>query len=248
MTTYQHDRVVPFDDSRLSKKEQVASMFDRIAGRYDFLNRFLSGGIDIWWRKKAISCLKEGNTTDILDVATGTGDMALMTYRRLHPQKVTGIDISEGMLELGRQKIRDQGLEAFIDLRSGDSENIPFPSETFDAVTVAFGVRNFEDLEKGLREILRVLRPGGKLVVLEFSRPSGVTGKLYKWYMDYVTPALVSLFSKNKKAYTYLNQSIMAFPEGPRFTAVLNKVGYRETSARALTFGICSIYCGTRAQ
>jgi demethylmenaquinone methyltransferase/2-methoxy-6-polyprenyl-1,4-benzoquinol methylase len=246
MTTYQHDRVVPFDDSRLSKKEQVATMFDGIASRYDFLNRFLSGGIDLWWRKKAIGRLRGTEARQILDVATGTGDMALMTYKRLHPQKVTGIDISEGMLELGRRKILDQGLASFIELRAGDSENIPFPVGTFDAVTVAFGVRNFENLEKGLQEIHRVLRPGGKLVVLEFSKPSGGTGKLYQWYMERVTPALVSLFSPNKKAYTYLNRSIQAFPEGPRFTAVLDKLGYRETSARALTFGICSIYCGTK--
>jgi demethylmenaquinone methyltransferase/2-methoxy-6-polyprenyl-1,4-benzoquinol methylase len=246
MTTYQHDRVVPFDDSRLSKKEQVATMFDGIASRYDFLNRFLSGGIDLWWRKKAIRRLKGRNAGEILDVATGTGDMALMTYKRLRPRKVTGIDISEGMLELGRRKIRDQGLTPFIELRAGDSENIPFPEAAFDAVTVAFGVRNFENLEKGLEEIRRVLRPGGRLVILEFSRPAGITGKLYQWYMERVTPALVSLFSRNKKAYTYLNRSIQAFPEGARFTAVLDKVGYGETSAKPLTFGICSIYCGTK--
>jgi len=246
MTAYQHDRVVPFDDSRLSKKEQVASMFDDIASRYDFLNRFLSGGIDLWWRKKAIGQLKGVDAREILDVATGTGDMALMTYRRLHPLKVTGIDISEGMLDLGRQKIQDQALDSFIELKTGDSENIPFPDHSFDAVTVAFGVRNFEHLEKGLQEIRRVLRPGGKLVVLEFSKPSGATGKLYQWYMNRVTPALVGLFSKNRKAYTYLNKSIQAFPEGVRFTAVLDKLGYRETSAHALTLGICSIYCGVK--
>jgi demethylmenaquinone methyltransferase / 2-methoxy-6-polyprenyl-1,4-benzoquinol methylase len=246
MTSYQHDRVVPYDDSRLSKTEQVASMFDEIAPRYDFLNRFLSAGIDLQWRKKAIRQLKGLGAKDILDVATGTGDMALMTFKRLHPVKVTGIDISEGMLELGRGKIKAQGLGAFIELKTGDSEQIPFSDGSFDAVTVAFGVRNFEYLEKGLGEILRVLRPGGKLVVLEFSKPGGFFGHLYQWYMGRVTPFLVTLFSRNKRAYTYLGKSIQAFPEGARFTAVLDKVGYLDTAAKPLTFGICSIYVGTK--
>ena len=246
MTSYRHDRVVPYDDSRLSKTEQVASMFDDIASRYDFLNRFLSGGVDLWWRKKAIRELKGRANGHILDVATGTGDMAIMTYRRLAPGRITGIDISEGMLELGRRKIARQGLADHITLSVGDSGRIPFPDDQFDAVTVAFGVRNFEYLEQGLSEIRRVLRPGGKLVVLEFSQPSGLTGKLYCGYMRRVCPLLVSLFSRNTKAYTYLGDSIQAFPEGDRFTAVLDKVGYRDTSAKAMTLGICSIYTGVK--
>lgn len=252
MTTYQHDRVLPYDDSGLSKTEQVASMFDDIAGRYDFLNRFLSGGVDLWWRKKAISQLQGSGaaigqgTGQILDVATGTGDMALMTYKRLHPEKVTGIDISEGMLELGKQKVSGQGLSAQIELKSGDSQAIPFADNSFDAVTVAFGVRNFERLEKGLEEIKRVLKPGGKLVVLEFSRPKGAFGHLYQWYMGTVTPFICTLLSGNKKAYTYLGKSIQAFPEGADFTAVLAKTGYRQPQAQALTIGICSIYTGIK--
>lgn len=246
MTSYRHDEVVPYDDSRLSKTEQVASMFDDIASRYDFLNRFLSGGIDLWWRKKAIRELKGFAGGHLLDVATGTGDMALMTYRRLAPREITGIDISEGMLELGRRKIERQGLNDHIHLSVGDSERIPFPDDHFDAATVAFGVRNFEDLDQGLSEIRRVLRPGGKLVVLEFSQPKGLTGKFYRWYMRRVCPLLVSLFSRNRKAYVYLGDSIQAFPEGERFVAALNKVGYRQTWARAMTFGICSIYTGVK--
>jgi demethylmenaquinone methyltransferase/2-methoxy-6-polyprenyl-1,4-benzoquinol methylase len=231
-------------------------MFDDIAGRYDFLNRFLSGGTDLWWRKKAISQLRDSGAIgapvigqgsgQILDVATGTGDMALMTYKRLHPEKVTGIDISEGMLELGRLKVNQQKLSAQIELKLGDSQAIPFADNSFDAVTVSFGVRNFEHLEKGLEEIKRVLKPGGKLVVLEFSRPKGAFGHLYQWYMGRVTPFICTLLSSNKKAYTYLGKSIQAFPEGADFIAVLQKTGYRQPSAKALTMGICSIYTGMK--
>jgi demethylmenaquinone methyltransferase/2-methoxy-6-polyprenyl-1,4-benzoquinol methylase len=166
MTKFAHDTIVPLKNSDLSKKEQVADMFNNIAYRYDFLNRFLSAGIDIWWRKKAIGQLKKLNPKKILDVATGTADVAIMTTGILHPEKITGIDISDGMLEIGRTKIKKKGLENTIELLNGDSETIKFDDNTFDAVTVAFGVRNFQNLEKGLREIKRVLKPGGKLVVL----------------------------------------------------------------------------------
>ena len=171
MTEFAHDIIVPSKGSDLSKKDQVADMFDNIAYRYDFLNRFLSAGIDIWWRKKAIRQLIKLNPKNILDVATGTADVAIMTTAILHPDKITGIDISDGMLEIGRIKIKKRGLENTIELLNGDSETIKFADNSFDAVTVAFGVRNFEHLEKGLGEIKRVLKPGGKLVILEFSQP-----------------------------------------------------------------------------
>lgn len=246
MAKYEHDTIVPFDDSELSKKQQVASMFDDIAPRYDFINRFLSAGIDIQWRRKAIRQLKEINPQQILDVATGTGDMAIMTHRMLAPQKVTGIDISTGMLALGRKKIEKAGLQNVIDLVSGDSETIKFPDNSFDAVTVAFGVRNFENLEKGLQEIFRVLRPGGKLVVLEFSKPSKGFRGLYNLYLKKIAPQFGKLFSKNKAAYDYLNESIQAFPEGEAFVAIMNKIGYQLTTFKKLTLGICSIYCGKK--
>lgn len=187
MTKFEHDNIVPYKDSELSKKKQVADMFDSIAHRYDFLNRFLSAGIDVRWRKKAISYLKDIKPTKILDVATGTADVALMTEKILHPSSIIGIDISDGMLEIGRKKIKKNGVEKTIQLYNGDSADIKYSDNTFDAVTVAFGVRNFQQLEKGLSEILRVLRPGGKLVVLEFSRPKNTIIKgFYNFYMKSV--------------------------------------------------------------
>ena len=182
MNSYPHDTIVPFKNEKEGKKKQVEHMFDQIAFRYDFLNRFLSGGIDLWWRKKAIGYLKTLQPKTILDVATGTGDFAIISNKILHPEKITGIDISEGMLEFGRKKIMKAGLENKIELLKGDSEAILFPDNSFDAVTVAFGVRNFENLEKGLSEIRRVLKPGGRLVVLEFTRPSmPVVKQLYRF-------------------------------------------------------------------
>lgn len=247
MTEFAHDTIVPLKDSDLSKKEQVADMFDNIAYRYDFLNRFLSAGIDIWWRKKAIGQLKKLNPKIILDVATGTADVAIMTTSLLHPDKITGIDISDGMLQIGRAKIKKQGLENTIELVNGDSETIKFADNTFDAVTVAFGVRNFEHLEKGLSEIKRVLKPGGKLVVLEFSQPktAGVT-QLYNVYMKLVAPNVGKLFSKNRNAYKYLDESIKKFPEGKDFTLILDNLGYTNTYCKPLSLGICSIYCGEK--
>jgi demethylmenaquinone methyltransferase/2-methoxy-6-polyprenyl-1,4-benzoquinol methylase len=247
MAKYAHDTVVPFEDSELEKKQQVAQMFDKIAGRYDFLNRFLSAGIDVSWRKKAIKELKPINPKNVLDVATGTGDVAILTYKILRPAKTVGIDISEGMLELGRQKVDKLHLQNKIDLIAGDSENIMFDDNSFDAVTVAFGVRNFENLEKGLKEILRVLKPGGKLVVLEFSKPKQKLFKgLYNLYMQNIAPAVVSIFSRNKKAYQYLNDSVQKFPEGENFINILSSVGFKSTYSKALTLGICSIYCGSK--
>jgi demethylmenaquinone methyltransferase/2-methoxy-6-polyprenyl-1,4-benzoquinol methylase len=247
MTKFAHDTIVPLKNSDLSKKEQVADMFNNIAYRYDFLNRFLSAGIDIWWRKKAIGQLKKLNPKKILDVATGTADVAIMTTGILHPEKITGIDISDGMLEIGRTKIKKKGLENTIELLNGDSETIKFDDNTFDAVTVAFGVRNFQNLEKGLREIKRVLKPGGKLVVLEFSQPktTGVT-QLYNVYMKLVAPNVGKLFSKNRNAYKYLDESIKKFPEGKNFTLILDNLGYTNTYCKPLSLGICSIYCGEK--
>ena len=247
MTEFAHDTVVPYKDSELSKKEQVAGMFDDIAGRYDFLNRFLSAGIDIRWRKKALSYLKDIQPQYILDVATGTADVAIMAAQMLKPRKITGIDISEGMLEIGRKKLEKLELQQAIELVKGDSEAISFSENTFDAVTVAFGVRNFQNLEKGLAEIRRVLKPGGKLVVLEFSKPSLPFVKtLYQFYMKIVTPNMGKLFSKNRSAYKYLDESIKKFPEGKNFTQILDNIGFKKTMSKKLSLGICTIYCGVK--
>jgi len=243
---YLHDKIVPDASSAQTKKEQVAEMFDAIAPRYDLLNRFLSAGIDISWRRKALAKLKDLNPKLILDVATGTADVAIMAARQLQPEKIIGIDISEKMLDGGRIKVTAKGLDSIIELKSGDSETINFPTATFDAVTVAFGVRNFENLEKGLSEIHRVLKPGGRLVVLEFSKPL-IPGfrQICSWYIGFITPKIAGTVS-NKKAYQYLNNSINAFPEGKNFVAVLNKIGFTNTTCKPLTLGICSIYCGDK--
>ena len=222
-------------------------MFDDIAFRYDFLNRFLSAGIDIKWRKKAIRQLVKLQPKTLLDVATGTADMAILASGILKPAKITGIDISDGMLEIGRKKIEKLGLQQTVELLNGDSETIKFNDDSFEAVTVAFGVRNFESLEKGLSEIKRVLKPGGKLVVLEFSRPkSAVVKSMYNLYMKIICPNVGKLFSKNRNAYQYLDESIKKFPEGKNFTVILDKLGYRNTYTKPLSLGICSIYCGEK--
>lgn len=238
--------VVPYKEEQTSKKEQVAKMFDNISHRYDFLNHFLSLGIDKGWRKKAINILKPLQPKQLLDVATGTGDFAIEALK-LNPIKVTGVDISAGMLEMGRKKLVHRGLADKIELLQGDSENLPFTNQYFDAVTVAFGVRNFENLEKGLQEINRVLKPGGMIVVLEFSRPRKFPFKtLYNFYFKFVLPRVGRLISKDKAAYTYLPESVAAFPDGEDFLNVLQKVGFNQTQCRALTFGISSIYTGVK--
>ena len=247
MNTYSHDAVVPFRNSPESKKKQVENMFNKIAFRYDFLNRFLSAGIDKGWRKKAIRQLVSLQPKTILDVATGTGDFAITSYNILKPEKITGIDISDGMLDIGRKKVEKLKLEKKIELLNGDSEAIFYGDNSFDAVTVAFGVRNFEDLEKGLSEIYRVLKPGGKLIVLECSRPSlPIIKNLYNFYLNYVTPKVGKLISKNKDAYQYLNNSVQQFPEKKTFTHILNQLGYRHAFYKTLTLGICTIYCGEK--
>lgn len=242
-----HDKIVPFEDSGTGKKAQVAEMFDQIAGRYDAMNRFLSARTDIGWRKKAIRRLKKDQPRHILDVATGTADMALMAYKMLKPDHITGIDISTGMLDLGRKKVEKEGLTSKIELLTGDSETINFAENTFDAVMVAFGVRNFENLENGLAEMLRVLKPGGRLVVLEFSKPRQRAIKgFYNLYMGLVAPQVARWFRQNKQAYQYLNESAKAFPDRQLFTDILKKVGYTQTDCTPLSFGICCIYTGRK--
>lgn len=223
-------------------------MFDRIAGKYDFLNRFLSAGIDQSWRKKAIALLQKQKPDTILDVATGTGDMAIMAARKLAPRKITGIDISTAMLEVGRRKVAALQLPTEIELLKGDAETINFPDASFDAVMVAFGVRNFENLEKGLTEIKRVLKPGGLLVVLEFSKPRlpGVR-QFYQFYMKVLAPQIAGLFRQNKKAYQYLNESAHAFPDREAFTGILGQIGFTENHFKSLTLGICCLYSGRKS-
>ena len=221
-------------------------MFNNISGRYDFLNHFLSLGIDIIWRKKAVKELKDLQPKHILDIATGTGDFAIEALS-LKPDKITGVDISEGMLSIGRQKITKMKLDHKIELQMGDSEKLLFDDNTFDAVIVAFGVRNFENLEKGLADMCRVLKPGGKVVVLEFSKPVGFPMKqLYSFYFKYILPIIGRLISKDQAAYTYLPESVKAFPDGSLFTGILDRVGFKNTICKPLTFGICSIYTGIK--
>jgi demethylmenaquinone methyltransferase/2-methoxy-6-polyprenyl-1,4-benzoquinol methylase len=240
-------KVVPYAESKLSKKEQIAAMFNDIAFRYDFLNHFMSLGIDVLWRKKALKQLKSLQPRQMLDVATGTGDFAIMASRILKPDNITGIDISEGMLAIGRQKVARLGLENKISLQAGDSETISFPDQTFDAITVAFGVRNFENLEKGLSEMWRVLKPGGKLVILEFSNPTVFPIKqFYNLYFRYITPLLGKWIAKSRVAYSYLPDSVKAFPQGQVMCNILTNTGFQSVTCKTLTFGICSIYCATR--
>lgn len=239
--------IVPYAGSDAGKKEQVAVMFNNISARYDFLNRLLSFGIDRWWRKKAVSALRPHRPQTILDIATGTGDLALEACFRLNPEKITGVDISEGMLEKGREKISRKGLTDRIELRSGDSENLQFPDASFDAVMVSFGVRNFENLEKGLGEIFRVLKPGGCLMVLEFSRPRNPLVRAgYQLYNGTLLPLLGRLISRDSSAYRYLPASVAAFPEGDTFVKILTSGGFKEGRALPLTFGIVSVYTGLK--
>ena len=236
------ETVNPYKEKNNSKKEQVAEMFDNISHRYDFLNHFLSLGIDKLWRKKAVRILKSSNPKIILDVATGTGDFAVESLS-LNPEKIYGIDISRGMLEKGIEKVKKKGHDKIIELKYGDSENIPFEENTFDAITVAFGVRNFENLEVGIEEMKRVLKKGGKAVILEFSKPKAFPIKqIYSLYFHKILPAIGKLVSKDSSAYTYLPESVEAFPEGKAFEKILIKTGYRFKQTYPLFFGIASIY------
>ncbi len=238
--------VKPNQNSEGSKKEQVAQMFDSIAFRYDFLNHFLSLGIDKIWRRKAISKLEKRNISSILDIATGTGDLAIAATK-LKNVKITGIDISEKMLEIGRIKIEKLGIKHIIDLQKGDSEKIIFIDNSFDAITVAFGVRNFENLQNGLQEMFRVLRPGGIAVVLEFSKPKLFPFKqIYQFYFRYILPLFGKFVSKNSNAYTYLPESVQAFPDGNEFLEELQKAGFEKVSKQIVTFGVATIYTGEK--
>lgn len=238
--------VVPYKDKSEAKKQQVAEMFDSISGKYDFLNHFLSLGIDIRWRKKAIKLLQKDQPKQILDIATGTGDFAIEALK-LNPDKIIGVDISEGMLNVGREKMKKKGYDHIIDMQSGDSENIHFEDNKFDAVIVAFGVRNFENLEKGLKEMNRVLRPGGKAVILEFSKPTVFPFKqLYNLYFRWILPRIGKLVSKDSAAYTYLPESVNEFPYGNDFLTILTKTGFKNTTCKPLTLGISSIYVGEK--
>lgn len=235
--------IKPDMESSEGKKLQVEQMFDSISGRYDFLNRFLSLGIDKVWRKTTIKTIASYNPKLILDVATGTADLALAAYAQTKPDQVIGIDISEGMLSKGREKVNKKGLGHVIKLQKGDSEALPFADDTFDAVTVGFGVRNFENLEKGLFEILRVLKPGGVLAVLEFSKPRVFPIKqFYNFYFKAILPTWGRLISGDNKAYTYLPESVKAFPDGKDFIAILEQTGYKQNNQKTLSFGICSLY------
>ena len=234
--------VKPYQEKEGSKKEQVADMFDNISPKYDFLNHVLSMGIDIRWRKNAVNILKRKKPATVLDVATGTADFAIQNIGSGASQ-ITGIDISNGMLEVGRKKIKAKGLDSVIQLRLADSEQLPFEDNSFDAITVGFGVRNFEDLEKGLGEMLRVLKPGGTCLILEFSKPQKFPIKqLYQFYFKYILPTIGKIISKDQSAYTYLPDSVDAFPFGERFTQILESVGYKSTKIIPQTFGIASIY------
>jgi demethylmenaquinone methyltransferase / 2-methoxy-6-polyprenyl-1,4-benzoquinol methylase len=230
-----------------SKKEQVAQMFDNVAGTYDALNRFLSLGIDVYWRKKAINLLRAIAPQRILDVATGTADVALETQKQLQPNKIIGIDISAQMLEVGRQKIEKKGVQNIIELQLGDSENIQFEDDSFDAVTLSFGVRNFENVEQGLKEIYRVLKPNGQLVVLEFSRPRAFPLKqLFNFYFKNILPFIGKMTSKDARAYTYLYESVQAFPDREDFCQLMNRAGFEKAQYQAWTAGIVCCYIGKK--
>lgn len=247
MTTSKSDPatvVTPYGKD--SKKAEVATMFNNISQRYDFLNHLLSMGIDKGWRKKAIALLAEKPPKHLLDIATGTGDFAISALT-LNPDKITGVDISEGMLSVGRDKIRQKGLSNKIELVYGDSENLPFGDNTFDAAIVAFGVRNFENLDKGLKEIYRVLSPGSRFVVLEFSKPTAFPiRQLYWFYFRFILPFVGKLVSKDASAYSYLPASVKVFPDGNAFVARMEGAGFVNNTQKQLTFGIATVYCGTK--
>lgn len=235
--------VTPYKDSTLSKKEQVTEMFNKVSTKYDFLNRILTFGLDIGWRKKVVKMVAETNPSKVLDIATGTGDLAIMLAKKITTANIVGLDISNGMLEIAKQKVATKNLNNTIELVLGDSEKLNFEDATFDAITVAYGVRNFEDLDKGLSEIYRVLKPNGIFVVLETSQPTSFPMKqLFTFYSKYIIPFVGALFSKDKKAYDYLPESAAKFPFGKAFNNILLKNGFNKADDYAVTFGISTIY------
>ena len=239
------ETVKPYNTEK-TKKEEVALMFNNISARYDFLNHFLSLGIDHIWRRKAVNSLKEIQPKRILDLATGTGDFAIALLK-LKPEKIIGMDISSGMLEVGKNKMKAKNVSDIIDMQLGDSEQLPFENNYFDAATVGFGVRNYENLEKGLSEMLRVTRPGGKLVILEFSKPKKFPIKqAFGLYSRVVIPFFGKRISKDEKAYAYLPESVAAFPEGKAFTDILTALGYKSVDSTLVSGGIATIYSGVK--
>ena len=238
--------VKPYNNQDTSKKEEVAEMFNNISKKYDFLNHFMSMGIDNLWRKKAIKILGEVNPKRILDIATGTGDFAIAALK-LNPDEVVGVDISQGMLDVGIEKMKKKGVDNVIKMKLGDSEELPFEDASFDALTVGFGVRNYENLEKGLSDMLRILKPEGKAVILEFSKPKAFPIKqFFGFYSKQIIPFLGKTISKDKRAYTYLPESIKAFPEGQDFVDIMTKVGYKNVKSVRVSGGIATIYSGIK--
>ena len=238
--------VKPYGNENTSKKEEVAEMFNNISKRYDFLNHFLSLGIDKIWRRKAVKMLRPLNPKRILDLASGTGDFAIESLK-LNPTEIVGMDISEGMLEVGRVKMKTKGYDNVITMRLGDSEDLPYEDGYFDALTVGFGVRNYENLEKGLAEMLRVVRKGGKIVILEFSKPKKFPVKqYYAFHSRYIIPFFGKRISKDEKAYAYLPESVAAFPEGEELKEILRKVGYLNVESKLVSGGIATIYSGDK--
>ena len=240
------EKITPYKDSTLGKKQQIAKMFDTISNEYDDLNRVISFGIDIKWRKKVVQIISKKKPTNVLDIATGTGDLAI-NLTQTDASQIIGLDISEGMLDVGRKKIAKKQLDNTIEMVVGDSENLPFDDNSFDAITVAFGVRNFEHLEIGLAEILRVLKPKGLFVVLETSVPVNFPFKQgYYIYIKVLLPLIGKLFSKDKSAYRYLSESASKFPYGQAFNNILNKTGFINSTALPQTFGVATIYTATK--
>lgn len=241
----EHDSVTPYKSNE-SKKEQVAQMFDNISHRYDFLNSLFSLGIHKGWRKKCVKLLRKRQPKNILDVATGTADFAIACYK-LNPDKITGIDISEGMMKVGRKKIENAGMQKIITLEYGNAETITYPDNSFDAIVVGFGVRNFQNLEAGLTNLNRVLKPGGEIVILEFAYPTlSLVRFFYNFYFSKITPLIGRIFSKDPRAYSYLTESVKAFPYNENFVAIMKKTGFKACYYNSLSFGVAAMYYGEK--
>lgn len=239
---YPQEKINPYHNKG-EKTEQVEEMFDNIAPAYDKLNHILSLNIDKFWRRRAMAWLKPFKPQTILDVATGTGDLALLIEKKLNPKKIVGIDISEGMMDIGRKKVKKKGLENTISFAKENCENLSYSNSSFDAITVAFGIRNFANLDQGLSEMYRVLKPGGQLAILELTSPEKAPMKqLFNFYSNSIIPLLGRMLSKDTKAYHYLPQTIKSFPQGERMTTIIKQVGFKQVEFKRLTFGICTFY------